>query len=63
MPYVTSAKVYVENGGSWVLHVWTELFSTDSEKIHTLNNSLNSLLGTTTGYTTYVVHLRDSDNA
>jgi hypothetical protein len=63
LPHVKAAKLYVEAGGQWILHVWTGLSSTDNEALHALYHDLDGLIGKETGYTAYVVHPEDADNA
>jgi hypothetical protein len=63
LPHVSSAKVYVEAGGKWILHVWTDLLSTDRGPLDALKHALDGLIGRETGYTAYVVYPKDSANA
>lgn len=48
--HVRSAKLYVEYGGQWILHVWTDLSSADARAFRALEHSLRGLMGRETGY-------------
>jgi len=61
--HVTAAKLYVEDGGKWILHIWTDLSSADQVPMLALKYALDDLMGKETGYTTYVIHHKDSADA
>jgi hypothetical protein len=63
LPHVSSTKVYVEAGGKWILHVWTDLLSIEREALDALEHGLDGIIGRETGYTAYVVHPKDFANA
>jgi hypothetical protein len=63
IPHVTSAQLYVEDEGRWVLHVWTELSSAEETAVSNLRRALEGLIGRRTGYDACDLHLKDSVDA
>jgi hypothetical protein len=63
LPRVSSAKVYVEAGGKWILHAWTDLLLIDKGALESLEHALDGLIGRETGYTAYVVQPKHAANA
>ncbi len=63
LSHVKATKLYVEAGGQWILHVWTDLLSTESEALTVLRRDLDGLIGRETGYSAYVLYPGDVVNA
>jgi len=63
LPYAKAAKLYVENGGRWVLHVWTGVPASDTQARATLEKALDVLMADHKGYSEYVVHSEGADDA
>ncbi len=62
-PHVKTAKLYIEAGDQWVLHVWTDISSTDNEALDEFSRDLDDLIGRETGYTSIRIYPECAENA
>jgi hypothetical protein len=58
LPHAKTGKLYIEEDGRWVVHVFPDLASTD-DGAQALAHGLDSKIGRETGYDSYKIHFRD----
>ncbi|HTV34753.1 MAG TPA: hypothetical protein VME69_16950, partial [Methylocella sp.] len=63
LPHAQERKLYLENGGRRVLHVFPDLLYSETQKLEALRDSLNKLLGGLHGYDECIVHTKDKSDA
>jgi hypothetical protein len=62
LPRAKTGKLYIDENGRWVVHVFPDLASTDDEA-QDLARALAGRMGRDTGYDGYQFHFRDGLNA